>query len=1162
MKPQQMKTTHVPAQDSESECRNPGLLRLLLLQILLMAGGCVNAGSFLIGAVAQTAHRARRSLGVPVPAFASRSLRHTIPALCVCACSLATVAADDCEDLALVEPSMLKANELNYRKTGLYRGISPATVTNYSIYRIDTSKITYKTGTLHVYSEEFSEYFTSNYGAVDTYGVLLDSEGCELARNSDSGEDDHFRLSHDYDPGETYYIKIGLERTPQNSALFKLHAYVSDTDYEQIGLIHVDGGESIDKPGEENLYRIDVPKPGILHVITGGFMDTYGSLYKGDKYGRFHESKDSLICENDDVIDLMYDSSNTVLNHFNCYLKRYVEPGTYYAKIRLYSPKETGSYIISTIFEELDLGASSVISANGLHADSFDKAGAYSNYKAYRIDIQQTGTLSVKLSGDAETRRYLLDSAGNVLESNDDIEPESGRRIVQEVHQGRYYLVMHHSMLDGTGGYGVATSFASPVNYSTVPYDLSIDPDTSYLASIENAGDYSIYRMTVTNQGTLTVYTTGSMDTFGQLLDHSGKELESSDDAIVGFSNFYISRNVDPGTYYVKVRHYSDSETGDYEIVRSSVNSLEDIHSDLDGDGLSRYEEMHLFSYYHLNPLNPDSDGNGTSDGYEDFDNDRVSNKFEINRYDSHPLDAYSLDPNGEITDASWLFLAPMDINSVSSLMNAWDQIQAIDGRSTSLILVSSGQEESLVSSSSRQATTRFVGTTTVNGESYLNFTLDSDQTNTVHDLYYLASLSIGFYWERVGEVQAGKTNSIPASLFPANQGFFTSGSKEDADEDGLTDGFELLVTGTSPTNPDSAADLDNDGVPESFLELSANSILDSKEDFDADSLPNMAEYRFGTNPFSSDSDYDGEKDGEEDYNADGISNYDESMIAFEGKHSKLPKGYSEHTVLLNVEGSEDIQDMNSIEFYFDTEGAYVTTVTVTNQSYLKIRYQRLTHDRIANMYTNYYGSHYTNPLEKRQVFGPDSLDGHSLTNYQKYINALPAFWTQTDPDLMVLPTIFYSEIDKELDIDPDSSYGYSNLFLDHISETTYYELIKHRHTALTLLYMGYDIDFEKTRENIYYERLLFYRLKALRMFSPNSLGKYSSHYGYHAIVFGYGDAVASETWSSIQDQAKESGRFTFADTYAFPPDLQEAFIEFANDVESGRNLPYSYPWN
>ncbi len=987
---------------------------------------------------------------------------------------------------------MLKANELNYRKTGLYRGISPATVTNYSIYQIDTSKITYKTGTLHVYSEEFSEYFTSNYGSVDTYGVLLDSQGCELARNSDSGEDDHFRLSHDYDPGETYYIKIGLERTPQNSALFKLHAYVSsDTDYEQIGLIHVDGGESIDKPGEENLYRIDVPKPGILHVITGGFMDTYGSLYKGDKYGRFHESEDSLICENDDVIDLMYDSSNTVLNHFNCYLKRYVEPGTYYVKIRLYSPKETGSYIISTIFEELDLGASSVISANGLHADSFDKAGAYSNYKAYRIDIQQTGTLSVKLSGDTETRRHLLDSAGNVLESNDDIEPESGRRIAQEVHQGRYYLVMHHSMLDGTGGYGVATSFASPVNYTVVPYDLSLDPDTSHLASIDNAGDYSIYRMTVTNQGTLTVYTTGSMDTFGQLLDHSGKELESSDDAIVGFSNFYISRNVDPGTYYVKVRHYSDSGTGDYEIVRSSVNSLEDIHSDLDGDGLSRYEETHLFSYYHLDPLNPDSDGNGTSDGYEDFDNDRVSNKFEINRYDSHPLDAYSLDPNGEITDASWLFLAPMDINSVSSLMNAWDQIQAIDDRSTSLILVSSGQEESLVSSSSRQATTRFVGTTTSNGESHLNFTLDSDQTNAVHDLYYLASLSIGFYWERVGEVRYGATNSIPASLFPSNQGFFTSGSKEDADEDGLTDGFELLVTRTSPTNPDSAVDLDNDGVPESFLDYSDNLIRDSEEDFDADGLPNLLEYRVRTNPLSSDSDRDGISDSEEDSNGDGTTDLEEHLNTIE-----LPNGYRDFTVLLNVEGTEDIYDLEYCDIFVYNDAVSVTSAVVTNQTFLQIRYQFLK-DNVFFKTPKTIGSRWT-----LSYFA----NGSSLNDVSPYVVSSNV-WGQADLSHVVMPTINQAKMQEDFDFpeyQEDLNFETINIAQERIQS------IKYTHNIIKLFDYGI-IDSKSNyvpavlQKSTYLERLHSYRTRALHrhrfhnryISDSHSLGYINSHIHY-----------------------------------------------------------------
>ena len=436
--------------------------------------------------------------------------------------------------------------------------------------------------------------------------------------------------------------------------------------------------------------------------------------------------------------------------------------------------------------------------------------------------------------------------------------------------------------------------------------------------------------------------------------------------------------------------------------------------------------------------------------------------------------------------------------------------------------------------------------------------------------MYYLSSLSIGFNWERVGEVQAGKTNSIPASLFPANQGFFTSGSKWDADEDGLTDGFELLVAGTSPTNPDSAADLDNDGVPESFLDYSDNLIRDSEEDFDADGLPNQLEYYVRTNPHSSDSDHDGVSDSDEDHNKDydknGILDYDEYYVFLSiGKHLKLSKGYSDHTVLLNVEGTEDIQDMDSIEFYLDNEGMYLTTVTVTNQHFLKIRYQSLIHDRVANMLLNlgniaWHNANYLNIFNEPQ--SPWSFANYSLTNYINNIDALPAFWTQPDPNLVVLPTIDYSEIGTGFEAESDTQI---RRYLNYLLYVTDNELRERRRTALSLLHTGNDIGFEKTLENVYYERLLFYRLKALNMFNTNEHTRYYYSYNGRGFLFSYGDTVAPATWPSIIDLAKtemiisseENDYYSFANSYDYPPDLQEAFIEFANDVESGRNAPY-----
>ena len=63
----------------------------------------------------------------------------------------------------------------------------------------------------------------------------------------------------------------------------------------------------------------------------------------------------------------------------------------------------------------------------------------------------------------------------------------------------------------------------------------------------------------------MTVQSTGSNDMFGYLLDSNGDEITLNDDAGSGY-NFRITRVVEPGTYYIKVRHYNRTQTGDYFI--------------------------------------------------------------------------------------------------------------------------------------------------------------------------------------------------------------------------------------------------------------------------------------------------------------------------------------------------------------------------------------------------------------------------------------------------------------------------------------------------------------------------------------------------------------------------------------------------------------------
>ncbi|MCY4603251.1 MAG: pre-peptidase C-terminal domain-containing protein, partial [Gemmatimonadetes bacterium] len=81
---------------------------------------------------------------------------------------------------------------------------------------------------------------------------------------------------------------------------------------------------------------------------------------------------------------------------------------------------------------------------------------------------------------------------------------------------------------------------------------------------IDPGSDVDYFRVQVSESGTLTVYTIGSLDTEGTLENSSGSRLASNDDGGSG-RNFRIERSVSAGTYYVKVESYS-SRTGSYTI--------------------------------------------------------------------------------------------------------------------------------------------------------------------------------------------------------------------------------------------------------------------------------------------------------------------------------------------------------------------------------------------------------------------------------------------------------------------------------------------------------------------------------------------------------------------------------------------------------------------
>ena len=64
--------------------------------------------------------------------------------------------------------------------------------------------------------------------------------------------------------------------------------------------------------------------------------------------------------------------------------------------------------------------------------------------------------------------------------------------------------------------------------------------------------DIDYFRVEMSSAGTLTAYTTGSIDTKGAILDSSGNVLDEDDDGGEG-RNFRVSVPVSAGTYYIRV---------------------------------------------------------------------------------------------------------------------------------------------------------------------------------------------------------------------------------------------------------------------------------------------------------------------------------------------------------------------------------------------------------------------------------------------------------------------------------------------------------------------------------------------------------------------------------------------------------------------------------
>ncbi|MCB4773444.1 MAG: pre-peptidase C-terminal domain-containing protein, partial [Sulfurovum sp.] len=317
---------------------------------------------------------------------------------------------------------------------------------------------------------------------------------------------------------------------------------------------------NIETAGDEDWFKVDITSAGTLTM--GVASQTAGDI----SVSLYNASSSTSITSGD--------SSNTLA------ISQSLAAGTYYVKVKHRSATGTGVYALSTIFTSgstTDSTTSGVPSGETTddHGNSKDVATSISpsdttlgNIEVagdedwFKIVISHAGTFTVKTEGGTDTEGVLYDASDENIASDNDSGTNKNFKISKRLEAGTYYVKVSAS---STGTYSLAYYFTSDDYGNIASTATSISPSDTTPGSIETAGDVDWFKIVIPDATILTVNTTGTTDTEGEL--YKDGDLNASDDNSGSGRNFKISKRLEAGTYYVKVKHHTASSTGTYSLV-------------------------------------------------------------------------------------------------------------------------------------------------------------------------------------------------------------------------------------------------------------------------------------------------------------------------------------------------------------------------------------------------------------------------------------------------------------------------------------------------------------------------------------------------------------------------------------------------------------------
>ena len=422
-------------------------------------------------------------------------------------------------------------------------------------------------------------------GISDSFGALYDGNGTQIASSDDSAlstKTSHFYIGANLGPG-TYYVAVSGYRTVTGP--YSLH---TRTGSDQGGTVPSPGERAADLtlgtpvegiigPGwEQDVFRIDLSAasgPTDVVLYTTGNVDTIGEIL---------DDTSRQLASNDDSI--LSDQS------FDFFLGAVLEPGVYYIFVSGYRTS-TGPYKLHSWTGTDQPGSRASSAALPLESEQLGIIGSSTDEDYFRITLSEDADLQVYATGPVDTAGELFDSSGNRLAYNDDSGFSLGSGsffIAKSLSPGTYYVAVS-GFAGETGPYRVyAQSVADQTNVQ-LPRGRDAAAELTLrvpvIGLIDPGADADLFKLELTHSREVFIYTAGDVDTVGELFKSDGTTLLAQNDdhsAGVGL-NFFIGRELDAGTYYIRVQGYQppvheargEPETGPYALFAEPVPSVE-----------------------------------------------------------------------------------------------------------------------------------------------------------------------------------------------------------------------------------------------------------------------------------------------------------------------------------------------------------------------------------------------------------------------------------------------------------------------------------------------------------------------------------------------------------------------------------------------------------